>query len=106
VERPITGFTSNINNVSDLIKMILEVIDSATVQEREIEGRDSHWYQLRIQLYKTQDHTLDGAVVTLLPKLILLKLGQLRKCNAHQSSTDKLKKTDQARVAGGSGSST
>jgi two-component system CheB/CheR fusion protein len=41
------------------------VIESATIHERELQDRKGRWHQLRIRPYKTQDHKLDGAVVTL-----------------------------------------
>ena len=66
VGRPITDITSNVINVADLVTAIQEVIDTATIYEREIQDQKGHWHQLRVRPYKTQDQKLEGAVVTLL----------------------------------------
>jgi len=64
VGRPITNIRSNID-VPDLEQMILEVINTVSVREREVQDRQGHWYSLRILPYKTLEDTIDGAVLTL-----------------------------------------
>src|SRR6266849_5368737 len=64
VGRPITNIRPNID-VPDLEQMILEVINTASVKEREVQDREGHWYSLRILPYKTLEDTIDGAVLTL-----------------------------------------
>ncbi len=64
VGRPITNIRPNID-VPDLEQMILEVINTASVKEREVQDREGHWYSLRILPYKTLEDTVEGAVLTL-----------------------------------------
>src|SRR5713226_4874671 len=64
VGRPITNIRPNID-VPDLEQMILEVINTVSVKEREVQDRQGHWYSLRILPYKTLEDTIDGAVLTL-----------------------------------------
>jgi signal transduction histidine kinase len=45
--------------------MILEVINTVSVREREVQDREGHWYSLRILPYKTLEDTVEGAVLTL-----------------------------------------
>src|SRR3989449_4575189 len=64
VGRPITNIRPNID-VPDLEQIILEVINTVSVKEREVQDREGHWYSLRILPYKTLEDTIDGAVLTL-----------------------------------------
>jgi two-component system CheB/CheR fusion protein len=64
VGRPITNIRLNID-VPDLERMILEVINTVNVKEREVQDREGHWYSLRILPYKTLEDTIEGAVLTL-----------------------------------------
>src|SRR6266852_3165569 len=64
VGRPITNIRPDID-VPDLEQMILEVINTASVKEREVQDREGHWYSLRILPYKTLEDTIEGAVLTL-----------------------------------------
>src|SRR6266404_434155 len=64
VGRPITNIRPNIN-VPDLEQMILEVINTVSLREREVQDREGHWYSLRILPYKTLEGTIEGAVLTL-----------------------------------------
>jgi two-component system CheB/CheR fusion protein len=64
VGRPITNIRLNID-VPDLEQMILEVINTVNVKEREVQDREGHWYSLRILPYKTLEDTIEGAVLTL-----------------------------------------
>src|SRR5437899_5171582 len=63
VGRVITSIRPNID-VPDLEQMIVKVIKTVTVQEREVRDREGHWYSLRILPYKTESMT-EGAVLTL-----------------------------------------
>src|SRR5947208_3049264 len=63
VGRVIASIRPNIE-VPDLEQMIAEVINTVTVQEREVRDREGHWYSLRILPYKTESMT-EGAVLTL-----------------------------------------
>src|SRR6266446_1754635 len=52
VGRPITNIRPNID-VPDLEQMILEVIATVSVKERDVQDGEGHWYSLRILPYKT-----------------------------------------------------
>jgi two-component system CheB/CheR fusion protein len=64
VGRPITNIRPNID-VPDLEQMILEVITTVSVKERDVQDGEGHWYSLRILPYKTLEGTIEGAVLTL-----------------------------------------
>jgi hypothetical protein len=64
VGRPITNVKPNID-VPDMEQMILEVINTVTVKEREVQDREGHWHLLRILPYRTLENTVEGAVLTL-----------------------------------------
>lgn len=76
IGRPISDIRPNIN-VPDLDKMILEVIDSLTIKEQEIQDMQGRWYSMTIRPYKTVDNRIDGAIVTL-EDINDLKQGMLR----------------------------
>jgi two-component system CheB/CheR fusion protein len=63
VGRPLGDIRLNVN-VPDLGPLILEVIDTLTVCEREVQDRQGRWHSLRIRPYKTADGKIDGAVLT------------------------------------------
>lgn len=52
-------------DVTDLEPIAAEVIRSARELEREVQGRDGHWYSLRVRPYLTLDGKVDGAVLVL-----------------------------------------
>jgi len=62
VGRPLGDIQPNIN-VPDLGQLILDVIDTPTTCEREVQDRQGRWYSLRIRPYKTADGRTDGAVL-------------------------------------------
>jgi two-component system CheB/CheR fusion protein len=64
VGRPITNIKPNID-APDLEQMVLEVMNTVTVKEREVQDPEGHWYLLRILPYRTLENTIEGAVLTL-----------------------------------------
>ena len=62
--RPIGDIRPNVD-VSDLEQVCKQVIDAATVVEREVRDRDGRWHSLRVRPYTTTDNQIDGAVITL-----------------------------------------
>lgn len=64
IGRPLRDINHNLN-APDLEQQILEVINTLSVKEREIEDQEGHWYDLRIRPYRTSDNKIDGAVVIL-----------------------------------------
>lgn len=65
VGRPISDIKPNID-VPDLERIISEVIETVTIQEREVRARDGSWYTLRVRPYKDVENRIDGAVLALL----------------------------------------
>ncbi len=64
VGRPFGDINHNLN-VPDLESRILEVINTLSVKEQEVQDQKGHWYDLRIRPYRTIDNKIDGAVVIL-----------------------------------------
>jgi two-component system CheB/CheR fusion protein len=64
VGRPLRDINHNLN-VPDLESQILEVINTLTTKEQEVQDQNGHWYDLRIRPYRTIDNKIDGAVVML-----------------------------------------
>jgi two-component system CheB/CheR fusion protein len=65
VGRPISDIKPNID-VTDLERIIIEVIETVMIQEREVRARDGSWYTLRVRPYKNVENRIDGAVLALL----------------------------------------
>jgi two-component system CheB/CheR fusion protein len=53
-------------DVPDVKQLLLEVIDTVQIREREVRDRDGYWHELRIHPYRTSDNKIDGAVMVLL----------------------------------------
>jgi two-component system CheB/CheR fusion protein len=64
IGRPISQIKPNIN-CPDLEKMILEVIDTITVQHRDVQDQQGRTYSLTVRPYKNVDNRIDGAVLAL-----------------------------------------
>jgi signal transduction histidine kinase/ActR/RegA family two-component response regulator len=63
VGRPIGDLRLSVE-IPDLEPLLRDVIETLTTQEREVEGRDGHWYSVRIRPYRTADNKIDGAVIS------------------------------------------
>ncbi|MDB5349677.1 MAG: two-component hybrid sensor and regulator [Planctomycetota bacterium] len=63
--------------LTDLEAMTREVIDTLTLKEREVQDSEGRWYLLAIRPYRTNDHKIDGAVVTLLDVDLLKRSEQI-----------------------------
>ncbi len=64
VGRPIGNIKPTVE-VPDLEELLLDVIATVQVREREVRDRDGRWYQLRLHPYRTADNRIDGAVLVL-----------------------------------------
>ncbi|MDB6137274.1 MAG: cheR2 1, partial [Verrucomicrobiaceae bacterium] len=53
-------------NCPDLELVISEVIETLTMQEREVQDEKGHWYSLRVRPYMTLDNHIDGVVLVML----------------------------------------
>ncbi|MGV0028242.1 CheR family methyltransferase [Phormidesmis priestleyi] len=63
--RPLSDIRANLN-IPDLEPLILEVLDTLNVREREVQTQGGHWYNLRIRPYRTSEDQIDGVVLVLL----------------------------------------
>lgn len=64
VGRPIGHLRPNID-CPDLEQLIRHTIDNVEPNELEVRDQEGRWYALRLRPYKTVDHRIDGAVLTL-----------------------------------------
>jgi two-component system CheB/CheR fusion protein len=62
IGRPIAHLQLNAA-IPELESMILQVVDTVSIREREVQDREGHWYSLRIRPYRTSDNKIDGAVL-------------------------------------------
>ena len=65
IGRPIGDLRLSVVEVPELESLLREVIETLTVQEREVEARDGRWYSVRVRPYRTADNKIDGAVISL-----------------------------------------
>jgi two-component system, chemotaxis family, CheB/CheR fusion protein len=63
--RPLSDIRTNLN-IPDLESLILEVLETLSVKEIEVQTQAGHWYTLRIRPYRTADNQIDGVVLVLL----------------------------------------
>lgn len=63
--RPFSDIQPNIV-IPDLGASIVDVIDTLTTKEEEIQDRTGSWYSLRIRPYRTIDNRIDGVVIGLI----------------------------------------
>jgi two-component system CheB/CheR fusion protein len=64
VGRKLTDIKSNLD-LPDLETRIRKVIETLETQEHEVHDKTGRTYSLRIRPYRTRDHKIDGAVITL-----------------------------------------
>jgi two-component system CheB/CheR fusion protein len=50
----------------ELKKLISDVTESMTLQEHEVKSKEGRWFRLQIRPYKTTDHRIEGAVISLI----------------------------------------
>jgi two-component system CheB/CheR fusion protein len=65
VGRPITYLNLTIP-FPEVETWLVEAIDTRRSMERLVQGRDGHWYSLRMHPYRTTEHTIDGAVLVVI----------------------------------------
>ena len=70
VGRLIGDITSRIH-VDDLDKRMLKTIETAAVQEENVQDNEGRWHSLRLHPYITLDKKIDGAVIVLMDVDIL-----------------------------------
>ena len=62
--RPLSDIRANLN-IPDLETLILEVLDTLSIKELEVQTMGGHWYNLRIRPYRTVENQIDGIVLVL-----------------------------------------
>src|SRR2546425_4521828 len=65
IGRRITDIKPNIH-LPDLEKMVLDVIETASLRERQVQDSEGHWFSLQIRPYRMADSKIDGAVLALM----------------------------------------
>jgi two-component system, chemotaxis family, CheB/CheR fusion protein len=63
--RPLSDIRTNLN-IPELDALILEVLETLTVKELEVQTQTGYWYTLRIRPYRTTENQIDGVVLVLL----------------------------------------
>jgi two-component system CheB/CheR fusion protein len=64
VGRPVGHLVSNLVGYDTLVADVQGVMDTLIPKEVEVQTLDGRWYTLRIQLYRTLDNVIEGAVIT------------------------------------------
>ncbi|MCF8145494.1 MAG: PAS domain-containing protein [Deltaproteobacteria bacterium] len=63
VGRPIDHISHNLE-CDRFTEKIHQVLETLTPVEDDVRTRDGHWYRMRIMVYRTREHVIDGAVAT------------------------------------------
>jgi two-component system, chemotaxis family, CheB/CheR fusion protein len=63
--RSIGDIKLNLHDIPDLEQLLLDVIATASTNERDIRDRHGRWHSLRLRPYKTLDNKIDGVVMVL-----------------------------------------
>lgn len=63
--RPLSDIRANLN-IPDLEPLILEVLETLTTKELEVQTFGGYWYNLRIRPYRTTENQIDGIVLVLI----------------------------------------
>ncbi|MEP0919537.1 ATP-binding protein [Leptolyngbya sp. DQ-M1] len=63
--RPLSDIRANLN-IPDLEPLILEVLDTLSAKELEVQTQGGHWYTLRIRPYRTIENQIDGVVIVMI----------------------------------------
>ena len=65
VGRPLVDIKLHLEDLPELEPLLAEVLDTASVKERDVRDKRGHWYSLRLRPYRTLDDKIDGVVVML-----------------------------------------
>ncbi|MCX5867728.1 MAG: PAS domain-containing protein [Proteobacteria bacterium] len=64
VGRPVGHIVSNLTGYDRLVEDVREVLDTLVPKEIEVQTKAGAWFLLRIQLYRTLENAIEGAVIT------------------------------------------
>ncbi|MDX2242258.1 MAG: CheR family methyltransferase [Leptolyngbyaceae cyanobacterium bins.302] len=62
--RPLSDIRANLN-IPDLEPMLLDVLETLSPKELDVQTQGGHWYNLRIRPYRTIENQIDGVVMVL-----------------------------------------
>ena len=82
IGRPISEIKLNLG-VPDLEPLLVEVIDTVSAREREVQDGLGRWFSLRIRPYKTLENKVDGVVIALIDVDTLKKLEEALQQRIH-----------------------
>ena len=63
--RPLSDIRANLD-IPNLETLIMEVLDTLSIKELEVQTLGGHWYNLRIRPYRTTENKIDGIVLVLI----------------------------------------
>jgi two-component system, chemotaxis family, CheB/CheR fusion protein len=64
VGRPVSHIVSNLVGYDSLIADTQAVLDTLVPRETEVQTAEGKWYAMRIQVYRTLENVIEGAVIT------------------------------------------
>jgi two-component system CheB/CheR fusion protein len=64
IGRPLSDIRTNLA-VPDLDNVILDVINTLTPKDQDIQDLEGRWYSIRIRPYRTLDHKIEGALISM-----------------------------------------
>jgi len=64
VGRPVSHIVSNLVGYDSLVADTQAVLDTLVPREVEVQTAEGKWYALRIQVYRTLENVIEGAVIT------------------------------------------
>ncbi len=82
IGRPIDHIVSNLIGYDELTKDIKKVLSNLTPKEIEVQTKDSKFYIMRIQPYRTIENVIEGAVITFVEVTEILNMREeLKRAN-------------------------
>jgi two-component system CheB/CheR fusion protein len=86
VGRPISDIRTNVT-IPNLEQMVLDVINTLTAKEMDVQDVAGRWYSLRIRPYRTVDRRIDGVLMALVD-ITYMKLSLQRIREAYDYAND------------------
>ncbi|MBI5603544.1 MAG: DUF745 domain-containing protein [Deltaproteobacteria bacterium] len=62
--RPVSDIVSRFKDYDRLVPDTRAVLDTLIPKEKQVETQEGHWFQMRIQPYRTLENVIEGAVLT------------------------------------------
>jgi len=64
IGRPVGHLVSNLVGYDSLVADVQSVLDTLVPKDVEVQTAEGKWYEMHIQLYRTLDNVIEGAVIT------------------------------------------